>query len=79
MGTIRDLITVASVSVILGDFLAILIFANHNELRPSSMTINLRICPLAYVRRRRLLSKNGFALHLSQTCRTTEDPQSGVA
>lgn len=26
MGTIRDLITVAAVSVILGDFLAILIF-----------------------------------------------------
>lgn len=47
MGTIRDLITVAAVSVILGDFLAILIFASHNELRPSSMTINLRIRPLA--------------------------------
>lgn len=71
MGTIRDLITVAAVSVILGDFLAILIFANHNELRPSSTTINLGIRPSAYVRRRRLLSKNGFALHLSQTCRTT--------
>ena len=71
MGTIRDLITVAAVSVILGDFLAILIFANHNELRPSSMAIDARVRPLAYVRRRRLLSKNGFALHLSQTCRTT--------
>lgn len=47
MGTIRDLITVAAVSVILGDFLTILIFVNHNELRPSSMTINLRIPPLA--------------------------------
>ena len=61
----------AAVSVILGDFLAILIFANHNELRPSSMAIDARVRPLAYVRRRRLLSKNGFALHLSQTCRTT--------
>ena len=79
MGTIRDLITVAAVSVILGDFLAILIFANHNELRPSSMAIDARVRPLAYVRGRRLLSKNGFALHLSQTCRTTEDPQLGVA
>ena len=47
MGTVRDLITVAAVSVILGDFLAILILANHNELRPSSMTINLRIRPSA--------------------------------
>lgn len=45
MGTIRDLITVASVSVILGDFLAILIFANHNELRPSSMAIDARVRP----------------------------------
>lgn len=45
MGTIRDLITVAAVSVILGDFLVILIFANHNELRPSSMTIDTRIRP----------------------------------
>lgn len=69
MGTIRDLISVAAVSVILGDFLAIfLIFANHNELRPSSMAIDARVRPLAYVRGRRLLSKNGFALHLSQTC-----------
>lgn len=49
MGTIRDLITVAAVSVILGDFLAILIFVNHNELRPSSMAIDDRVRPLAYV------------------------------
>lgn len=72
MGTIRDLITVAAVSVILGDLLAIFDFsANQNELRPSSMAIDARVRPLAYVRGRRLLSKNGFALHLSQTCRTT--------
>lgn len=72
MGTIRDLITVAAVSVILGDLLAIFDFsANYNELCPSSMAIDARVRRLAYVRRRRLLSKNGFALHLSQTCRTT--------
>lgn len=80
MGTIRDLITVAAVSVILGDFLTIFDFsANHNELRPSSMAIDARVRPLAYVRGRRLLSKDGFALHLSQNCRTTAGSQLAVA
>lgn len=48
MGTIRDLITVAAVSVILGDLLAIFDFSvNQNELRPSSMAIDARVRPLA--------------------------------
>lgn len=80
MGTVRDLITVAAVSVILGDFLAIFVFsASDDELSPSSMAIDARVRPLAYVRGRRLLSKNGFVLQLSQNCRTTAGSQLAVA
>ena len=62
MGIVRDLITVAAVSVILGDFLGILIFANHNELRPSSMAIDARVRPLAYVRGRSAAQQKWFCV-----------------
>lgn len=63
MGTVRDLITVAADSVILGDFLASFVFsASDNELRPSSMAIDTRVRPLAYVRGRSAAQQKWFCV-----------------